>query len=285
MRTKSKRSSPASCALPTSGCAAIALRSRLSRATTLTSSISAPARSIVAGTTHRFSTSGHAVVTSASGVPSTTASYVDGTPRRCSTPRAVEAFPCGSRSTTSTRCPSWARAAAMFTVDVVLPTPPFWLATTITRVAVGTRQRRAASGRRAGRSTVCSAARASGVRVVAELRSGVAATSPAVRTPKQAPDVSRETTGSRSMPACSGTVHLRSSPWPVDNSGSSCGALRSAGHPRPVENSGPVVGGAASRDARAPSVTGCADTAAQPLTSGSAQTTRTTVVGGSSQVG
>ena len=69
--------------------------------------------------------------------PSTSASYVEGTPRWCSTPSAVEALPCGSRSITSTRCPSWASAAATFTVVVVLPTPPFWLATTMTRVASG----------------------------------------------------------------------------------------------------------------------------------------------------
>ncbi len=52
----------------------IALRSRLSRATTLTSSISAPARSIVAGTTQRPGTSGQAATTSASGCPSTSTS-------------------------------------------------------------------------------------------------------------------------------------------------------------------------------------------------------------------
>ena len=38
---------------------------------------------------------------------------------------------------TSTRCPSWASAAATFTVVVVLPTPPFWFATTTIRVASG----------------------------------------------------------------------------------------------------------------------------------------------------
>ena len=66
---------------------------------------------------------------------------MDGVPRWCSTASAVEALPCGSRSTTSTRCPSWAKAAATFTVDVVLPTPPFWLATTRTRVASGRAER------------------------------------------------------------------------------------------------------------------------------------------------
>ena len=141
---------------------ASARASRFSRATTLTSSISAPARSIVAGTTHRFSRSAAGVATSASGVPSTRASYVDGTPRWCGAPRAVDALPCGSRSTTRTRCPSWASAAATFTVEVVLPTPPFWFATTITRVLSG---RGIATRARAPirASTECSAARASGV--------------------------------------------------------------------------------------------------------------------------
>ena len=45
------------------------------------------------------------------------------------TPSAVEALPCGSRSTTSTRSPCRASAAARLTVVVVLPTPPFWFAT------------------------------------------------------------------------------------------------------------------------------------------------------------
>ena len=52
---------------------------------------------------------------------------------RVSMPRAVEAFPCGSRSTTSTRLPCLGEAAARFTVVVVLPTPPFWLATLMMR--------------------------------------------------------------------------------------------------------------------------------------------------------
>ena len=50
----------------------------------------------------------------------------------------------------------------MFTVDVVLPTPPFWLATTKIRVRLG----RASGGRSRApwrASTMCSAARASGV--------------------------------------------------------------------------------------------------------------------------
>jgi chromosome partitioning protein len=37
------------------------------------------------------------------GTPSTRASYVEGAPRWCATPSAVEALPCGSRSITRTR--------------------------------------------------------------------------------------------------------------------------------------------------------------------------------------
>ena len=52
-------------------------------------------------------------------------------------PSAVLALPCGSRSMTSTVLPAWARAAATLTVVVVLPTPPFWFATVMTRVCAG----------------------------------------------------------------------------------------------------------------------------------------------------
>src|SRR5687767_7149457 len=41
-------------------------------------------------------------------------------------------FPCGSRSTTSTRKPCSLKATARFSVVVVFATPPFWLANTIT---------------------------------------------------------------------------------------------------------------------------------------------------------
>src|SRR4051794_1905489 len=51
----------------------------------------------------------------------------------CSTPSAVEALPCGSRSTTRTRQLCIASAAARLTALVVLPTPPFWFAIVITR--------------------------------------------------------------------------------------------------------------------------------------------------------
>src|SRR6516162_1431217 len=51
--------------------------------------------------------------------------------------RAVDAFPCGSRSTTRTCAPCSARQAARLTAEVVLPTPPFWLAIVMTRQAGG----------------------------------------------------------------------------------------------------------------------------------------------------
>ena len=48
-------------------------------------------------------------------------------------PRPVVALPWGSRSTTRTRNPSSARPAPRLTAVVVLPTPPFWLATAMIR--------------------------------------------------------------------------------------------------------------------------------------------------------
>src|SRR5690554_1753702 len=50
------------------------------------------------------------------------------------TPKPVEALPCGSRSTTRTDLAAWAASAvARLTAVVVLPTPPFWLATAMIR--------------------------------------------------------------------------------------------------------------------------------------------------------
>ena len=54
-----------------------------------------------------------------------------------STPRAVQALPWGSRSITRTLSPPIAKAAAILTVEVVFPTPPFWFATVKRRVEVG----------------------------------------------------------------------------------------------------------------------------------------------------
>ena len=55
-----------------------------------------------------------------------------------SAPSAVDAFPWGSSSMTRTRSPPEASAAARLTALVVLPTPPFWFATAMIRVLVGT---------------------------------------------------------------------------------------------------------------------------------------------------
>src|SRR3954451_8749012 len=60
---------------------------------------------------------------------SSNTSYTDSSSLRLSTPEPMVALPCGSRSTISTRCPIFAKPAARLTVVVVLPTPPFWLAT------------------------------------------------------------------------------------------------------------------------------------------------------------
>src|SRR4051812_41378349 len=48
-------------------------------------------------------------------------------------PRPVDALPCGSLSISSTRSPTAASAVPRLMAVVVLPTPPFWLATTKTR--------------------------------------------------------------------------------------------------------------------------------------------------------
>src|SRR5256885_2295010 len=52
-------------------------------------------------------------------------------------PRPVEALPCGSMSSTSVGSPTAARAVPRLIAVVVLPTPPFWLATTRMRGFLG----------------------------------------------------------------------------------------------------------------------------------------------------
>src|ERR1017187_2972704 len=52
---------------------------------------------------------------------------------RRATPRPEVALAWGSQSMTRTRLPLSARMAAMLMTVVVLPTPPFWLATAMTR--------------------------------------------------------------------------------------------------------------------------------------------------------
>src|SRR6185312_10604261 len=66
-------------------------------------------------------------------------------------PKPVDALPCGSRSTISTCSPIAASAVPRLIAVVVLPTPPFWLATARTRGRAG------GSVRCAGRSngTTC----------------------------------------------------------------------------------------------------------------------------------
>src|SRR5208283_2426013 len=50
-----------------------------------------------------------------------------------STPQPMVALPCGSRSISSTRLLVAVKDAARLTAVVVLPTPPFWFATAMTR--------------------------------------------------------------------------------------------------------------------------------------------------------
>src|SRR5471030_3141172 len=52
-------------------------------------------------------------------------------------PRPVDALPCGSMSITKVGYPTAARAVPRLIAVVVLPTPPFWLATTRIRGFLG----------------------------------------------------------------------------------------------------------------------------------------------------
>ena len=74
--------------------------------------------------------------------------YIDVSRPRFSMPSPVEALPCGSRSMINVRWPSSARQAPTLMVVVVLPTPPFWLATAMIRGSG-----RCADARSADRST------------------------------------------------------------------------------------------------------------------------------------
>ena len=112
--------------------ASMARRRRVSRLNAGTSSISAPARSRLAGATNRPLTSVGSMQFS-SGTSCISTWYIDVSRPRFSMPRPVEALPCGSRSMISARWPSSARQAPTLIVVVVLPTPPFWLATAMTR--------------------------------------------------------------------------------------------------------------------------------------------------------
>src|SRR3954469_14169432 len=66
------------------------------------------------------------------GVLCTRTSYIDSSSESGSIPWDIVRLPWGSMSTHRTRWPSSAKAAARFSVVVVLATPPFWLAKAIT---------------------------------------------------------------------------------------------------------------------------------------------------------
>src|SRR5437879_11477108 len=70
-----------------------------------------------------------------------------------STPRPCVKLACGSKSTRITLRPSWDSPTPTLIVVVVLPTPPFWFATAITRgmTAASCQQASRLASRRAGR--------------------------------------------------------------------------------------------------------------------------------------
>src|SRR5881275_2274975 len=57
------------------------------------------------------------------------------------TPSPTLSAPCGSKSTSRTRRPYSVSAAPRLMVEVVFPTPPFWLHRAITRAGVAQRLR------------------------------------------------------------------------------------------------------------------------------------------------
>src|SRR5690606_12615671 len=94
--------------------------------------MSAGDRSVVAGPTQ--APAARVVrITSARSASSISRSWVVIPRRAGSMPSPVEALPCGSRSTSRTLSPSSASAAERLIAVVVLPTPPFWLATAMIR--------------------------------------------------------------------------------------------------------------------------------------------------------
>src|SRR5271165_1864486 len=96
----------------------------------------APIRFLCAGIAKRFSTSVGLVASAAVTSPINTWYVL----RRCGSrpnPTPLEAFDWGSQSTSSVRAPDDASEAARLMAVVVLPTPPFWLATAMTRTTFG----------------------------------------------------------------------------------------------------------------------------------------------------
>ena len=126
---------------------------RCSRASTRMSSISAAVRSAVAGSTSQPLAS-ERTRTSLTGRPSTSTSNTLLSSAYLSIPQPMVALPCGSRSTSSTRLPIMASAAARLTQVVVFPTPPFWLAMAMQRVIHSSVMHRAESDSRTSPSAV-----------------------------------------------------------------------------------------------------------------------------------
>src|SRR5680860_753755 len=106
----------------------IAFSSERSRPILVDMAISAPARSIEA---HARSTS-RLRMTSRIEVSCTSTSYMDSSSESGSIPWLIVRLACGSRSMHSARWPLSTKAAARFSVVVVLATPPFWLVNAMT---------------------------------------------------------------------------------------------------------------------------------------------------------
>ena len=107
---------------------ASALRSRKARSRAWPISSSSPERSSVDGARCRRGTAVATIASRNAARQSEHRRSSSGGLRR-SMPRPVEALPCGSRSTISTSSPIAASAVPRLIAVVVLPTPPFWLAT------------------------------------------------------------------------------------------------------------------------------------------------------------
>src|SRR5271165_20634 len=92
----------------------------------------APSRFLCEGSTLRRSTSVGCSAASEAISPMTTL-YMLGRSGSRRKPRPLDAFDCGSQSTSSVGAWREARDAARLIAVVVLPTPPFWLVTAMTR--------------------------------------------------------------------------------------------------------------------------------------------------------
>jgi hypothetical protein len=112
------------------------LRNRTSRPIFVMSCTSAATRSWLPGNNVKLPGSTGTSAAASSASPSST-SVIEARRLRLSTPQPIVALPCGSQSSSSTlRCVA-ASDAARLTAVVVLPTPPFWFATAMTRFMDG----------------------------------------------------------------------------------------------------------------------------------------------------